>query len=90
MNIDNILRNVMGKNNRISNNEWVDKGNQYYTYEWYNPKLNKTIVIQKETSGKYIVQLFSGGGSTLKFNKFLSKSLPLTKAKIVATKWMKK
>ena len=91
MNINNALNKMLynkSTTKRISN--WINKGSKYYTAEWYNPGLKKTIAIQKETSGKYIVQLFSGGGSTLTFNKFLSKSVPLNKAKEIANKWMKR
>ncbi len=85
----NEIERILGLNQNTNSN-WIDKGKHYFHFEWFNLKLNKTLVIQKETSGKYIVQLFSGGDRVIRFNKFLSKSLPLKKAKVIAINWMKK
>ena len=85
-----INRMLGGTSTSRKKGEWFNKGKKFYVYEWHNPKINKTLVIQKETSGKYAVEVYSGGGRMMSFNKFLGDKLTIDKAKNIANEWMKK
>jgi len=88
MDVQNKINMILGENRFKADTGWQYKGNDSYTHEWYNQNLNKTVVVQHNTSRKYVAQLFNGGERVMSFNKFLSGNVGLTEATNAAKYWM--